>query len=298
MALTRWHYQHGEWHAVSVDVAGGEPELLDGAGSNEPVLYTTLRTAGGNPLLAAAHQARLESSCRELRWPTPPAAADWQRLIGTAAKESGGEIRARISLRLWLKENALRGLIDPEPLQLPTPIRLWPAPPGSERTRAHLKLRDATLRERESQAEKFGAGEAILRRGDGVVTETTRSNLLWSDADGRIYHPAGPALPGVMLDWTLAELRMAGREIIAREAVLQELASAAELFVTSAVKGPMPAVIVFGDRVSGDGLSGDGVCGVLQPNSAAAPGPVGKYLAQRYARLLARTAAGEFNCTP
>lgn len=291
MALTRWRFQRGEWHTVSVDVASGEAELPDCTGSHAPVLYTTLRTAGGNPLLAAAHETRLETSCRALQWPSLSGAADWQRLVCLEAKQSDGEIRARVSF--WLAGNALQGMIKFEPLRLPAQIRLWPAPSGSARTQANLKLRDPALRNWETQSANFGAQEAILRRGDGVITETTRSNLLWSDADGRIYYPAGPALPGVMLGWALAELRASGREIIAREALLQELACAAERFVTSAVKGPVPAFVVTGERVSGESAAID-----LTPNSAAAPGPVGKYLAQRYALLLARTAAGEFNCTP
>ena len=291
MALSSWRYQRGEWRTESLDVASvdatrGNAASLDGAGSHEPVLYTTLRTAGGKPLLAAAHQARLETSCAALQWPFPPAAADWQQLVSTEAEQSGGEIRARVSL--WLNKNELQGLLECEPLQLPAQIRLWTAPVGSARPKAALKLRDPVLRDWEAQAANYGAQEAILRRGDGVITETTRSNLLWSDAAGRICYSAGPALPGVMLGWALAELRASGREIIATESSLQELSSATELFVTSAVKGPMTAVIVAGDTVSGE-----------PPRiPAAAPGPVGKYLVQRYARLLARTAAGESICTP
>ena len=292
MAMKDWRWQRGEWCSVATDVAtdgvtevaAAQAATTNTAQPAAPILYTTLRTAGGRPLLAASHHARLEAGCRELDWPTPD--GTWLQRVETTATQSGDEIRARISL--WLCENTLHGWIECSRLQVPAQIRLWPAPAGSERARAALKLINPALREWETQAANFGAQEAVLRRGDGVVTETTRSNLLWSDTAGRIYHPRGPALPGVMLAWALAELRAAGREIIALEVSLQELECADELFVSSAVKGVLPAALVSGKSVTRD----------TPLNSAVDPGPVGKYLALRYALLLARTAAGESLCTP
>lgn len=281
----------GEWlPAARARVALDGDAMLRGYS-----LYTTLRTAGPHPVLFAGHVRRLQAQCRELGWPPPPSAPRLRQLIAEGvARSGGGEQIARIML--WQLPDGPHCALLFAPLKARPFVRLWIAPPGSARPLAELKFGGhAPSVHWELAARRQGADEALLRREDGAVTESSRSNLLWVGHDGVICMPDGPALTGVTLDWAVSRLRAAGHEVgcrvlqPAQVATLEAARDAGaamnsspgglhpmtpEILVTSGVKGVVPATLAAGDAP-------------MPPL-----GKMGKYLQEQYLELVQLTASG------
>jgi len=236
-------------------------------------VYTTLRTAGGRPVLAAAHLRRLTANCAASGLPAPPDSGRFADWIAQTVARVGGEARIRVECRPpgeWR--------VTGEPLDPPAALKLWIAPPGSAREHPELKVTDrAQIEALEALGRAAGADEALLRDADGAIVETSRSNFYAVASDGAVVTPDTGALPGVALAWVLEQLQAGG--IPARRARIAPgaLAEWRELFASSAVKGPVPVVTL----VRPDG-----------PPGIVSEGPVVKYLRAKWLDLLAETARG------
>ena len=242
-------------------------------------LFETVRAAGGRVPLLARHLARLRDGAALLGIPVPYADEEF----GTAAGEllrANGLVAGAVRLTLT-RGPALRGL--PPPAE-PTPtvlIAAFPAAPASPPLRAvvatvtrrdegsplsrvkALSYLDSILALREARAR--GADEALLLNTQGRLACATTANIFLVTAHGELVTP--PLGEGVLPGTTRAlALKLALRlGLGAREAVLTpgDLASAAEVFVTSSQRLLTPLVAVEG-----------------RPVGTGAPGPVA-------ARLLA-----------
>src|SRR5690606_28717164 len=87
-----------------------------------------------------------------------------------------------------------------------------------------------------------GADEPLLVDRHGAVLETATANVVVLTAGGFATPPAdGRILPGIARAVLLAAARAAGVPFAERPIALDELRSAAALWVTNAVHGPRPA---------------------------------------------------------
>ncbi len=281
----------GEWLAAArARVALDGDAMLRGYS-----IYTTLRTAGPHPVLFAGHVNRLVTQCLALGWPPPPSALRLRQLIAEGVARSGGGEQI-VRIMTWVMPDGPHCALLFAPLAARPFVRLWIAPPGSARPLAEIKFGGhAATAFWELAARRQGADEALLRREDGRVTETSRSNILWVDRDGAICIPDGPALAGVTLEWALARLRAAGHTVVCRAlqpARIAEVEAARdggaamnsppgglhsmtpEILVTSGVKGVVPATLAAGDAP-------------MPPL-----GKMGKYLQEQYLELVQFTAKG------
>lgn len=281
----------GEWlPAAQARVALDGDAMLRGFS-----IYTTLRTAGPHPVLFTGHVRRLQAQCRTLGWSPPLSAFRLRQLIAEGVSRSGGGEQI-VRIMAWVMPDGPHCALFFAPLHARPFVRLWIAPPGSSRPLAELKFGGhAATVFWEQEARRLGADEALLRREDGHVTETSRSNLLWADLDGVICVPDGPALAGVTLEWAVARLRDAGHALAGRELHPARIAAveaarmtgvamnspggglhpmSPEILVTSGVKGVVPATLATGDA------------------SMPPLGKMGKYLQEQYLELVQFTASG------
>lgn len=107
------------------------------------------------------------------------------------------------------------------------------------------------------QAHEQGADDAILCNAEGEVAEGSTSNLFLV-ADGRVHTPslASGLLAGITRELVirLLDARL-GLQTVERTVLIEELAQADELFLTSSIRGVMPVTRVDGVAV-GDGTAG------------------------------------------
>ncbi|MGI9311387.1 MAG: aminotransferase class IV [bacterium] len=91
-----------------------------------------------------------------------------------------------------------------------------------------------------AEARAMGADECVMLDAAGAVTECSNSNV-WFVLDGALATPASGNLLGLTRECLVGLLARAGHEGVERPIHSDELASAAECFVTSATREVMPA---------------------------------------------------------
>jgi branched-subunit amino acid aminotransferase/4-amino-4-deoxychorismate lyase len=116
-----------------------------------------------------------------------------------------------------------------------------------------------------------GADDALLVDADGHALETATANLFVIDAAG-IATPTGALLPGITAARVAQLLGEVGHTVLTAPVSLERVQLAAELFVTSARRGPVPVVALDG--------------------APRVPGPVTRAATAAYARWLERCAEG------
>ena len=187
-------------------------------------LYETLLILDGAPQDLEAHLARLAASLRALYGLAPPPA-----LAERARALAAGHVRARLRIDVVPGADAAL-VVTAVPAFAPARLRPVVVPGGlgphkwSDRTllAAHEADDPATL--------------PLLLDADGVVLETSRTNVVVTDAAGGLHTPAadGRILPGVTV---------AGSGARPRRLTLDDLRAAPAVAVTSALRGVQPATL-------------------------------------------------------
>ncbi|MDX2087370.1 MAG: aminotransferase class IV [Kofleriaceae bacterium] len=224
--------------------------LLSGDGC-----FEVLRTWGGRAVDLDAHLARMYDTAAFLNLRTRAREvvhADVLRAL--AATRGDGERRIRIVLTrgpgsLALPLEAIgpgRAIVVVEPLpaqpkELSLALVDWPLP--SRTGRGHKLLAYADHIIALELARTAGADEAIRLDADGAVAEGATSNVFLVDDAGVVETPATDrgVLPGIVrgriLEWCARE----GLSVRVRPIGVDELHAATEIFVSSSLRGVVPA---------------------------------------------------------
>jgi branched-chain amino acid aminotransferase len=253
-------------------------------------VYEVVRTYRGRPFELGAHLRRLAHSAERLgllpRWDAPTTTAELERTLAAAralpppppdpeaAPWNEGEWAARVVMTRGAGELGLDPAlaVDPLAVVIVQPVAGPPARAYSEgvkvvlasvprpsprsvdptaKTGAHLPH---VLAVREARA--AGAHEALLRDGEGRVTEGCSSSL-FAVRGGTLVTPplAAGILEGVTRGVVLRLARAEGVPV--REAMLhpEDLEAAAEVFITSTMREILPVVRV-GEHAVGEGRPG------------------------------------------
>ena len=209
-------------------------------------LFETMRAHDGAIALIDRHLARLARSIDALGLaPMPPIAAvgDAARVCAERLEAGAGRVRVTITPRPTL-------LVDAEPITLDPELTLTAATvrgawlPGREIAQ-HKSLSFLGWRHAQRQAEAAGADIALLCDAAGRLGEASTANV-FAVIDGTIVTPPiDGILPGVT-----RKLVMEAAAV--REAHLPEEAwrEAAELFLTSGVRGVVPLTAVDGHKLA------------------------------------------------
>jgi para-aminobenzoate synthetase/4-amino-4-deoxychorismate lyase len=187
-------------------------------------VFETLLLEHGEPVLLEEHLARLALSLRTLYGSAPP-----EDLCELTKQAAAGHDRARLRIDAIPGEEAA---VTVTAAPLPSHVRLRPViVPGG--LGAH-KWRDRTLLEAHEADDP--AAMPLLLDADGLVLETSRASIVIRAHDGRLYTPPadGRILPGV----TAAHAKARPRVL-----TLDDLHSAPELYIASALRGLQPAVL-------------------------------------------------------
>lgn len=234
-------------------------------------VYEVIPVYGGRLFRLEQHLERLDQSLAGIRLANPHTRPEWRQIIGQLVELQGGGDQS-----VYLQ--VTRGAAPKRDHAFPTDVRatvfamsspLTPNPPEVAQQGVaaitledirwkycHIKavtlLANVLLRQ---QALDGGAVESILIR-DGEVTEGAASNVFIVRAGELLTPPKGPfLLPGITRDLIL-ELA-AANGIPHREAAITEadLASAAEIWVTSSTREILPVTTLNGVPV-GNGKPG------------------------------------------
>jgi len=223
---------------------------------------------------ACVHLRRLENSLDEVRIPNPHTRAEWTALIQRLIDENGGgdqSLYLQVTRGPAARDHALPENPVPTVFAMSNPLR----PPAVETleqgikaitlddirwARCHIKaislLPNILLRQTALDAD---ASEAILIR-DGYATEGAASNLFVvfdeKPASVLITPPKGPRLlPGITRDVILELAEANGIPHHEADIRAEDLAKAAEIWVTSSTKEILP-VTTLDDKAVGDGKPG------------------------------------------
>jgi branched-chain amino acid aminotransferase len=251
-------------------------------------LFETIRAYGGAPFLLDEHLDRLRHSAAELRI----AASEKDALVGAvrALIEKNGLADAYV--RLTLSRGTHAGALVPDDPPDPTvvvearPLHPYPAAlyergaavivsslkhDSASPVRRHKTTSYLTGILARSEAKERGADEALLLDHDGIVAEGATSNLFCL-RDGRLVTPplGLNILPGITRGAVLRLAREANLPVDERPFGLEELGSAAEVFLTNSLMELMPVRAIDAHTVP------------------AVPGPATRALANAYRALTPR----------
>lgn len=154
-------------------------------------------------------------------------------------------------MRLTLRQSGAFSL-DSAPLPgLSTPVRVLVAQQPTNRSDLFLRHKTTVRRQYDAawrSAEAQGAFDMLFRNTDGELTEGARSNLFLR-IDGHWYTPplAAGLLPGVMREAVLSSPLWQAAE---RRLTLDDLRAAQEVMVCNALRGTLPAAVVWQDAGS------------------------------------------------
>ena len=234
--------------------------------------YEVVPVHRGRPFRLAQHLARLGRSLAELRIRNPLSRGEWAQTIGRLADAAGAPellVYVQVSRGMEYGRNHLLPPATVEPTCFAF-VSAYPAP--SEQVLRHglaASLLDDTRWARcdiksvallanvllRQQAHERGSAEAILHRA-GRVTEGSSSTVFVLTGAGQLLTPPdSPAiLPGTTRDAVL-ELVAGRRPVAVRDFTVEELCSAAEVWIASAGRGVLPVTSIDG-RPVGSGLPG------------------------------------------
>lgn len=234
-------------------------------------VYEVIPVYGGRLFRLEQHLERLDQSLAGIRLANPHTRLEWRRILEQLVELHGGGDQS-VYLQVTRgaapkREHAFPTEVHPTVFAMSSPLTPNPPEVAQQGVAAitledirwkhcHIKavtlLANVLLRQ---QALDGGAAEAILIR-DGQVTEGAASNVFIVRAGELLTPPKGPfLLPGITRDLIL-ELA-AANGIPYREAAVTEaeLASAAEVWVTSSTREILPVTTLNGVPV-GDGKPG------------------------------------------
>lgn len=256
-------------------------------------VYEVVRTRRGVPVTMDEHLARLEGSARQIYLDLPWTREEMARLVGEAlAAGANEESYIRIVVTRGVGEISLLPdscerpclVLMVKPLPVPPPsvardglaVHLVPRPRNDHRALSPSAKTGNYLNNLLAlvEARRAGADDALLLNPAGQIAEATTSNCFLV-RDGRVLTPALSCgiLAGITRDLLVRELPSLGIPVEEGAWPAPALADAAELFLTSTVRGVAPVTRVDG-RPVGDGR----------------PGPVTRRVAALYEEVLDRLA--------
>ena len=201
-------------------------------------LIETMRFAPEHGIaLLEAHLARMKASAAALGF------AFDRHALRNQIQALCFELEAPAMVRLLVaRSGAVAIETGPLPTPLPEPVRVaalpHPLDPGDWRL-AHKTSARGFYEDALAAARMLGADEALLVRGDGLVTEGSCTSLFAQGPDGVLLTPPASLglLPGVLRGHLLGEGR-------AREAALTLADLEGGFFIGNALRGLMRAVLV------------------------------------------------------
>jgi branched-chain amino acid aminotransferase len=250
-------------------------------------IFETLRARGGRITELAEHAARLQTSAEGLAIALPSGIeqllaggmADLLAAEGLAGPDGDASIRVTVSRGSWTS----RGLLPPAAERL-TPtivIQAWPVRPApADHIERGLSLVASAVRRDPGnplvalkttsradyvyarlEARRAGAEDALFLTVSGHLSEATTANIfLVRVAPDGVTELATPSLdcailPGTTRSWLLRWAASAGLRPVEGWLTPDELAAAAESFMSSSVAGILP-VTRFNGHPIGDGVPG------------------------------------------
>ncbi len=215
--------------------------------------FEVLRTWQGRPVALRAHLERLIDAARFLQLRIP--ALDWFTAQVGAALAFAGKGEHRIRIMVTRGPGALGArfselgtgpcIVIVEPLgEQPTEVSLavvdWPVPRRPVPSHKTLSYLDHVLAREYARAR--GADEAIRLDHRGFVAEGGTCNVFAVIRGAVVTPPADRGvLPGIVRGRVLAVAERAGLVATVRDLGLTELHGAEEWFVTSSLRGVVPA---------------------------------------------------------
>ncbi len=243
-------------------------------------VFETLRVYGGRPFRLDEHLARLAASAERVGLP-PPDAAGFRSAAAEVVSAGGvGDVSLRF---LWSPGREGRG--EPVGLAFVSPIPgnldelrarglTLATIPWAATAMAGAKSTSyaANLAARDASADR-GFDDALLVSGDGVVLESSVSNVWWRVGETLVTPTLDlPILRGVTRGAILELALAAGYEVEEVEAPVGDLLAADEAFLTSSVREVMPVVAVDGTTI-GTGSPGPAAAAMQDALRAAATSP-------------------------
>jgi len=253
-------------------------------------VYEVVRIYGGRPLAMKAHMERMARSAREIRLPE----VDFDELAhrGLELVERNGvgdgslyiQVSRGVAPRNHLFPVGVAPTVFATARELARPAESLRqngvaciTVPDIRWGRCDIKtvaLLPNVLAKQE--ARDRGVYDAIFVR-DGVVTEATSANVFAVVGGEVVTHPEGSQiLPGITRRLVAALAAEAGIPLAYREIRAQELAAAAELFISGTTTEIMPVVEVDGRKVG-----------------TGKPGPITRRLIEKYDELVEKTRRGD-----
>jgi branched-chain amino acid aminotransferase len=228
---------------------------LDRAFEHGLGLFETLRTWNGHATLLDRHLARLQHSSCELGLPLDSAQLPDARAVAGLIETSrdqvppGADGRLRITLSgglatsppsgsvLWMSAGPLPPSIVVGGAIITTSIEVSRSDPLAR----HKTLNYWGKRIAYERAQQAGGGDVLYLTSDGIICETSRSNVFLVKGE-RLETPAlgGPLLPGIMRGLVIERARILGLEVVEESLPLERIKTADEAFLTNSVRGVVP----------------------------------------------------------
>jgi para-aminobenzoate synthetase / 4-amino-4-deoxychorismate lyase len=194
-------------------------------------VFETVRIAAGKPCHLAQHLRRLATSARALYGVRLPADLELRAHVAAARVRGPGRLRISFVPGAPVRIEAAPHIASRQLVQL-TP---WMVPGGLG---PHKWLDRRLLAELDGR----GAGTPLIVDGDGSVLEVAWGNV-WVMRKGRLVTPPcdGRLLAGVTRERLLAQRGVSGAERVEAPFTLAALRDAEQIFVSSALRGLVPA---------------------------------------------------------
>jgi len=256
--------------AREIPAATDEDSFFRGHG-----LFETVLAESGILPFARRHFSRMRNSARQLDLPAPPTDAVLTARI-RAVLEANELTGCTARVRLRLDEDGLLVLASAADEDLPrqrkagVSVTALGSGQASATEPGHKMTERSALRSATRIARDRGAAEALLLDGDGRLLEGATSNV-FCVREGELFTSPlrSGILPGVTRSLVMTIAAEAGLRVHEIAPDLEQLCSADEVFLTSAIRILLPVVRIDAVQIG----SGE-------------PGPVSQLIAAALARLI------------
>lgn len=253
IAAVSWIWCNGEFLDGPLAVSPGDRGLTNGLG-----LFETVLALDGKPVALDLHLARMKTGAARLGWSFDD--ADFEHEIPKLLARKGleeGRVRVRIAMTAGAGDlrdlaRGADGLMWITAASCPPPAKsvtlATSAFPRNERSPL-AGLKCASYAENLlalDEARRAGADEPLFYNTRGEVCETATANVFLVK-DGAIFTPplTSGCLPGTMRQRVMREANV--KEVVLTDS---DVASADEVFLTSAIRGVVPVTEIDGRRIS------------------------------------------------
>ena len=228
-------------------------------------VYEALRTSGGHPVGFEPHLDRLERSARSLMLELPPRVTIAKACRDTLAAAGNPESYMRIIVTRGAGEIGLDPALADQPsvVVIVRPLVLPPARQYSQGAALRIVAVERTRRRAVDpavksgnylnnilalhEARRHGADEALMCNAEGFVAEGSTSNIFMVRGKRVVTPPLEVGLlPGITRQRVIDLARQADIVVVEANLTPEELRSADEAFITSSVRGVIPAATIDG----------------------------------------------------